>query len=370
MSAAELEIGQSERERIVGALGPSPVDIDRVDDKNQPYSLVAAQATKPSTLQGIYDLKKPEGEITLQNGTWLDGKADTGRFDQIEKHLWLGGNVRIFHDKGYQFTTDELQVDLNTNEAWGDKNVLIQGDFGTIHGVGFRFIDSGNTVIIKGPAKLSLVYREPQHLINPLYPKETFLRIKGYTFKRFSMRLCAWVLALCLLLGGFESANAKNAPARTPAPARTAQPIEITADQSLEWYQDKNLYVARGKAKASNGDLTVTADLLTAHKRDKSKGAKNTKQNAKPNDAGDIDKLTAEGNVLILKANARITGSHAVDDLDKHVSVVTGDNLRYENDMQVVTAKQSLEYWETTKIAVARGMRLPSKATAIFPAMF
>lgn len=122
------------------------------DSKNQPYSLLAAHATRPSGLHGIYDLTKPEGEITLQSGAWLDGKADYGRYDELNKQLWLGGDVQLFHDKGYQVTTDEAQVNLNSDDAWGDKPVLIQGPFGTIRGVGFRFLDSGHTVVIKGPA--------------------------------------------------------------------------------------------------------------------------------------------------------------------------------------------------------------------------
>ncbi len=127
-----------------------------IDEKNQPYSLFAAQATKPASLHGIFDLTKPEGEITLQSGAWIDGKADFGRYDESGKKLWLGGNVRIFHDNGTQITADEAQIDLKTSEAWGDKNVLIQGSFGTIRGAGFRFFDSGHTVIINGPAKAVL----------------------------------------------------------------------------------------------------------------------------------------------------------------------------------------------------------------------
>jgi len=123
-----------------------------LDNKNQPYSLLAAQATRPASLHGIYDLTKPEGEITLQSGAWMDGKADYGRYDETNRKLWLGGNVQLFHDKGYQVTTDEAQVNLNNDDAWGDKNVLIQGAFGTIRGKGFRFLDSGHTVIVEGPA--------------------------------------------------------------------------------------------------------------------------------------------------------------------------------------------------------------------------
>jgi lipopolysaccharide export system protein LptC len=141
-----------------------------VDDKNQPYSLLAKQATRPSALHGIYDLVKPEGEITLQSGAWMDGKADYGRYDEIGKKLWLGGNVQIFHDKGYQVTTDEAQINLNNNDAWGDKDVLIQGAFGTVRGVGFRFLDSGHTVIVEGPAKAILSLHGSQASDKPSLP--------------------------------------------------------------------------------------------------------------------------------------------------------------------------------------------------------
>ncbi len=123
-----------------------------VNDKNEPYTVRAAQATRPASFKGIYDLVKPEGDITMQSGAWLDGKADKGRYDEIAKKLWLGGNVRVFHNKGYQITSEEAKIDLKSGEASGDKSVLIQGPFGTIRGTGFHFLDSGHTVIIKGPA--------------------------------------------------------------------------------------------------------------------------------------------------------------------------------------------------------------------------
>jgi len=139
-----------------------------MDNKNEPYSLLSAQATRPANLHGIYDLTKPEGEITLQSGAWLDGRADYGRYDEINKKLWLGGDVQIFHNKGYQVTTDEAQVNLDTDDAWGQKAVLIQGAFGTIRGVGFRFLDSGHTVIILGPAKAVLSLHASQASDKPV----------------------------------------------------------------------------------------------------------------------------------------------------------------------------------------------------------
>ena len=169
------------------------------------------------------------------------------------------------------------------------------------------------------------------------------------------MRLKIWLLALGFLFGNIAFAEAKA----VPEAESKSQQVEVTADKTLEWYQDKNLYVARGNAKAVRGDLIVTADTLTAHQREKQ--AAKPSEDKKSTEAGDIDKMTAEGHVVMLKSGARITGDHAVNDIDQHVTVVTGDNLRYESDKQVVTARDSLEYWDETKMAVARGHAIAVK---------
>jgi len=157
-------------------------------------------------------------------------------------------------------------------------------------------------------------------------------------------------------------AKAQEMPAANSSKAQAPKQVEITADQSLEWYQDQQIYVARGNAKAIRGDMVVDADMLTAHERDKPKTVKGgkptptlpkTKQNE--NGTGDIDTMTADGHVRITDPRQRVTGDHAVYDLDKHVIVVTGTNLKYETEKEVVTARDSMEYWEEKKVAVARG---------------
>lgn len=141
------------------------------DSKKEPYSISAAEATRPSGDQNVYDLKLPQGEITLQQGAWIAVKSEFGRYDKDHNQLWLGGNVQIFHDKGYEFTTDELQADLIDHTAWGEKPVLIQGDFGEIRGTGFRLLDSGNIFVVKGPAKALLNLRQSQASDKPTAAK-------------------------------------------------------------------------------------------------------------------------------------------------------------------------------------------------------
>lgn len=166
------------------------------------------------------------------------------------------------------------------------------------------------------------------------------------------MRLSAWVFTIFFLLGNAIAfaETGDVSPNGTTDPSHNQ--VEVSADGSLEWYEEQGLYVARDKAQAIRGDLTVTADLLTAHKRE---AAPAGKKGATSSDTGDLDKLTAEGHVVIVKGKATITGDKAVNDVDKHVILVTGNDLRYETDKQVVTARESLEYWDDKKIAVARG---------------
>lgn len=126
------------------------------DSKNQAYSINAAKATRPQGLQNIYDLDQPKAELTMTNGVWLAVQSQQGRYDQDNRKLWLGGHVQVFHDQGYQFTSDELQVDMNENYAFGNKPVLIQGGFGEITGQGFCLLEGGHVMIVKGPARAIL----------------------------------------------------------------------------------------------------------------------------------------------------------------------------------------------------------------------
>jgi len=129
-----------------------------LDSRNQAYSLTAARAlqAKGAKNKNTVDLEKPEAEISLDNGTWLAGKATYGRLDQTEQKLWLGGTVEFFHDKGYRFISDEANIDMEKNTAWGEKPVLLQGSFGEIRGQGFRFLDGGKVFVVTGKSSARL----------------------------------------------------------------------------------------------------------------------------------------------------------------------------------------------------------------------
>jgi lipopolysaccharide export system protein LptA len=159
------------------------------------------------------------------------------------------------------------------------------------------------------------------------------------------------------------------------APAAMAQalnlsqggPISITSQGGIEWRQVQQEIIADQAAKAVRGNVTVTADQLVAHYRKKP-----TPPGQKPapaaapstplglggdgNDGGtQIYLLEARGDVHIFTPTDQAFGDHAAYDMDQAVLVLTGSHLKLVTADYVITARDSLEYWSSQHMAVARG---------------
>jgi lipopolysaccharide export system protein LptA len=111
-------------------------------------------------------------------------------------------------------------------------------------------------------------------------------------------------------------------------------PIEILADQGIEWRRSEKLYIARGNASARRGDFTVFADVLTAYYRERRDGS------------SEIYRIDAVGKVRM---------QSGVYDADRGLLLLRGDDLRFITQQEVIRARDTLEYWETEEVAVARG---------------
>lgn len=121
------------------------------------------------------------------------------------------------------------------------------------------------------------------------------------------------------------------------------KPLEIFADQGIEWHQNDNTYIARGNARAAKGDTTVYGDTLTAHYRKSASGAT------------EVWRVEANGNVRITTPTDTAFSDRAVYTIDNGVLLMTGKNLRLNTPREKITARDSLEYWEQKDLAVARG---------------
>jgi lipopolysaccharide export system protein LptA len=166
----------------------------------------------------------------------------------------------------------------------------------------------------------------------------------------------AVVLGLALLLASLPAsrlaAQLLNAP-------NDNLPLQVQADSGIEWQQNNQLYIARGNAVATRGPSEVHADTLIAHYREVkgAPAAANSPDNSGGNPGGntEIYRVEAEGHVTMLRDGQTVVGDKAVYDLDQAIMVVTGKGLKLTTATDVVTARDSLEWYEQKQIAVARG---------------
>lgn len=120
-------------------------------------------------------------------------------------------------------------------------------------------------------------------------------------------------------------------------------PIEITANDGIEWEKNKQILIASGNAKASRGGITVLAEVLRAYYRKKTTGGT------------DLYRLEAVGGVKIFSDTESMKGQTAVLDFEQAILKVDGKKVIYKAGPDIITANQQMEYWERQKMAVARG---------------
>lgn len=119
-------------------------------------------------------------------------------------------------------------------------------------------------------------------------------------------------------------------------------PVEIFADDGIEWQQENLVFLARGNARAVRQDVVVNADVLKAYYHD-------------VDGSSEIWRLDAEGSVVIASPSEQVTGDLAIYDVPKGVLIVRGDDIRFTAGPDSITAEQQLEYWDKRQLAVARG---------------
>ena len=150
--------------------------------------------------------------------------------------------------------------------------------------------------------------------------------------------------AIWVFLGALAAAAPGGAAAQSLALGPDADaPIEILADDGIEWQRANQLYIARGNAKATQGEVTVAADSLTAFYRTNAAGE------------NEIYRLDADGNVRITSQTEEALAEKAVYDVLNGVLVLTGETITLNTAEDVITAQESMEYYQQDQLAVARG---------------
>jgi lipopolysaccharide export system protein LptC len=129
------------------------------DRQNRPFVLTAEVAHQLPKADDLISLDAPKGDITQADGTWTELTAWTGVYQPDSQLLDLFGKVDLYQDKGNEFHTDSIHIDLASNTATGHDPVRGQGPFGQVTAEGIEILDHGDTIVFTGHAVLTLLPR-------------------------------------------------------------------------------------------------------------------------------------------------------------------------------------------------------------------
>jgi lipopolysaccharide export system protein LptA len=125
-------------------------------------------------------------------------------------------------------------------------------------------------------------------------------------------------------------------------------PIEIFAQDGIEWQQEHSVVVARGNARAIRGEIEVTADTLSAYYRKAATGD------------NEIWRVEADGNVKIVTPSDTAYAQKGIYDVESGILVLrTGgqdtETVRIVGENGEISAREQMEFWEEKQMFVARG---------------
>lgn len=129
-------------------------DFKTIDQNGNPLRVQAERALHDQTNPKLIQLETPTGRFQLSSGDLMNVSAAHGTYEQEQEKLYLNENVIILHENGYEIDAQELRVNLKTQEAFSDKELMVRGEEGQIEALGVEGSLDAGTLIFKGPAKL------------------------------------------------------------------------------------------------------------------------------------------------------------------------------------------------------------------------
>ena len=125
---------------------------------------------------------------------------------------------------------------------------------------------------------------------------------------------------------------------------QNGQPIEIYAEQGIEWHKNDNKYLAIGNAIAKSGKMSVNSDRIEAFYEEKD------------NSGMDIKLVKAHKKVVVKDENLKIVGGRLAEyNLKKDYFSIFGQNLILTSENNKLESNQKMEYWRTKGVAIATG---------------
>lgn len=127
-----------------------------IDNKNQPFKVMANKAIRLREEPNIFNLDKPTGEINSgKEKFFLSG--DKGIFNKNVDQLKVEGNVKFNDGENMTFTTSEMYFDFKKEVLSGNKTVNGKKNNSVIVSEGFEIFNNGEQIFFTGKTKLKLI---------------------------------------------------------------------------------------------------------------------------------------------------------------------------------------------------------------------
>ena len=126
------------------------------DKADRPYQISAINAAQKHKSDDRILLSMPKADIFLNSSGWLAINSQKGIYYRIAETIDLLGGVTVFYDKGYEFTTKSLTLDLKNGTGFSNDPVSAHGLSGEIQSEGFKVNHHGTRVIFTGKSQAIL----------------------------------------------------------------------------------------------------------------------------------------------------------------------------------------------------------------------
>ena len=127
-----------------------------MDNSQRPYQISAISAAQKDKSDDQVFLQGPTADIFLNTSGWIAINSNQGVYYRSSQVLELSGEVTVFHDKGYEFRTKSLKIDLLNGLGSSTSHVNVQGLAGEISSEGLEINREGTRVLFTGKTKAIL----------------------------------------------------------------------------------------------------------------------------------------------------------------------------------------------------------------------
>jgi LPS export ABC transporter protein LptC len=125
-----------------------------LDHEDRPYSINAKRAYRYN--HDSFSFISPTAHIKEKDGSQYYLTSNKGFYKKTQKLLYLTGNVYLFNDNNYSLNTQEALMNMKTKDIQGNKFVYGNSTLGDFKAEGFKILQDGKHLLLKGKSHLTL----------------------------------------------------------------------------------------------------------------------------------------------------------------------------------------------------------------------